>query len=218
MTRIRSNFAQLSPPFAAASTGYVPDDPFFKEDIFGIESPPLGRMPEELQEDLSFGAERKILETPPEPEVKTILPSDILSPLNDLRASPEGEDDERFKVMKELDKLNLDEDGHGYDEGARARDFVGDSGRIGRGEVQLTMKHSQSTPDIGEVVRRKNIEDDGELCEHCLLEEKKRSAIRAEAELKERLDRHIHEMNEIRMKNRKQRPELLPVSNFRRRS
>jgi len=211
MTRIRFNFAQLSPPFAAASSGYVPDDPFFKEDIFGLESPPIGRMPDELQDDLSFGVERKVLETPPEPEVKTILPGDILSPLNDLRASPEQEEDERFKVIKELEKLNLDEDGHAYDEGARARDFVEDSGRIGRSDAQLTLKHSHSAHDIGEVVRRKNIEDEGELCEHCLLEERKRSAARTEAMLKEKLDRHIHEVNEMKMKNQRRRPELLPM-------
>ncbi|KAE9555415.1 hypothetical protein FO519_001352 [Halicephalobus sp. NKZ332] len=201
----------LSPPFAATSSGYVPDDPFFKEDIFGIESPPLGRMPEELRDDLSYGNERKILETPPEPGIKTILPGDILSPLNDLRASPEQDEDEKFKMIKELEKLNLNEDGHGYDEGARARDFVAESEGMGGGGIQIMFKHSHSNPYADEVVRSKKIEEDGELCEHCLLEERRRSAVQTESMLKEKLDRHIHEMNEMRMRNHRRRPELLPM-------
>ena len=199
LTRSGPDFGRFSPPFAAVSSGYVPDDPF------KLESPSAVRMPDDLREDdihFESSATRKPYNLDSFEE-KTHLPGDILSPLNDLQSSPDRRDDERFRIIKSLEKLDLDDESQrGFGRGRRTSSEE---------KIIRTLKHSHSNGSIiDEVTRKKVIDEEGELCEHCLLEERRLDAARNQAVLKEKLEQHIHGVNEAWM-HRPKRRELLPV-------
>uniref|UniRef100_A0A914PFF4 Uncharacterized protein n=1 Tax=Panagrolaimus davidi TaxID=227884 RepID=A0A914PFF4_9BILA len=207
------DFGRLSPPFAAVSSGYVPDDPF----KLGSDSPTsYARMPDELREnDIHYESlNRKLPYTGMDSydDEKAHLPGDILSPLNDLQASPDRRDDERFRIIKSLEKLDLADDSSEIGYGGRQHHNRG-GGRRTSSEEQVfrTLKHSKSNNSIvDEVTRRKIIDEEGELCEHCLLEERRLAAVRNQAVLKDKLEKHIHDVNETWMHKSKRRV-LLPM-------
>uniref|UniRef100_A0AC34FH47 Uncharacterized protein n=1 Tax=Panagrolaimus sp. ES5 TaxID=591445 RepID=A0AC34FH47_9BILA len=210
------DFGRLSPPFAAVSSGYIPDDPF---KLIPDSPTTYARMPDELREnDIHYDSLRHrqpYAGMDSYDEEKQHLPGDILSPLNDLQASPDRRDDERFRVIKSLEKLDLADDSSEIGYGGRQQHRGGGGGgrRRSTSEEQVfrTLKHSKSNGSIvDEVTRRKIIDEEGELCEHCLLEERRLAATRNQAILKDKLEKHIHDVNETWM-NRSKRRVLLPM-------
>uniref|UniRef100_A0A7E4VAW9 Uncharacterized protein n=1 Tax=Panagrellus redivivus TaxID=6233 RepID=A0A7E4VAW9_PANRE len=215
------DFARLSPPFAARSQGYVPSDPFSKLDV-GLDSPTIGPPPDELRSnDIDYSIRRRGLNSEDSTDDykivnRSVLPGDILSPLNDLQSSPDRRDDERMAAIRGIDKLDFD-DSNGISIARRNADLSDDILSPGRNaKVTFTvgggsLKHAQSTDDV---VDRRYVEEEAEeLCEHCLLEERRNAAARDEARLQKELQKHVANVNdEIRGAGyRRKGRDLLPM-------